>query len=386
MAHTDQSLELSNEDRLLLSCARTNVENKEDEIRYLIEHEINWVHLLKRSSKHRLNSLLYRQLNCVCRESVPFEVLERLKTDFYNNARKNLMFMGELQKILKLLKSEGITVIPYKGPFLAIQAYKNLALREFDDLDIFIHQEDFLKTKELLISNGYNPDFQIDKKRENKYIESQRERKFIKKSLKISIDVQWKVSALFFSLPKIQEYIGKKTISETINQLEITTFTTEDLVLILCLHNAGHRWERLAWLCDIAELIKKSPVNWGKTIEKANYLEIKKILLINLNLIRDLLDIELPSEIVDEIESNKNIKEISGKIKYKIFSDSSKKLKDEIYFNLILRDNLYYGIKDGIRDAMLPTPLEWKKLDVPLIFYPFYYIFRPFSLIFRYKF
>ncbi len=63
--------------------------------------------------------------------------------------------MGELQRILDIFKSHGITAIPYKGPVLAIQAYGNLAFREFGDLDIFIQKQDFLKVKELLLDNGY---------------------------------------------------------------------------------------------------------------------------------------------------------------------------------------------------------------------------------------
>ena len=48
--------------------------------------------------------------------------MEHLKAFFQKNAHKNLMFMGELLKILDLLKSDDITAIPYKGPLLAIQS------------------------------------------------------------------------------------------------------------------------------------------------------------------------------------------------------------------------------------------------------------------------
>ena len=57
----------------------------------------------------------------------------------------------ELNKILKLLKANNIDTIPYKGPVLASLAYGDIALRQFQDLDISINQSDIFKTKDILI-------------------------------------------------------------------------------------------------------------------------------------------------------------------------------------------------------------------------------------------
>ena len=56
---------------------------------------------------------------------------------------------------MKLLESNGINAIPYKGPVLANLAYGNLSFREFGDIDILINKSDALKAKEIMISNGY---------------------------------------------------------------------------------------------------------------------------------------------------------------------------------------------------------------------------------------
>ncbi len=49
--------------------------------------------------------------------------------------------MGELCRLVKIFQSENITLIPYKGPILSIQAYGNISLREFGDIDIFIDKK-----------------------------------------------------------------------------------------------------------------------------------------------------------------------------------------------------------------------------------------------------
>ncbi len=383
-----KELKISNEDKLLLLCARTRM-NKEikSQITSLIQKEINWDYLLQRSAKHKLKPLLYQELNNVCPDSVPQDVMEHLKTYFLKNTHKNLLFMGVLLKILKSFKSHEITAIPYKGPILAIQAYGNLAFREFDDIDIFVSKRDVLDVKDLLISQNFIPEFELNHLKEIKYIESQREQRFWNNDHNITMDIHWKFSALFFSLPKYFDTLGHDVIITIINDLNVKTLSTEDLLLILCLHNAGHRWMRLSWLCDISELLDNKNVNWSELIKKADKLQIKKILLINIYLVSDLLGFKIPKEISTYLESDKNIIKISNKIKIKIFSEETNlKIFEEIYFCLKLRDNLIFGFKDAVRNLMLPTPLEWEKLNLPIILHPIYYIYRPFYIIMRYKF
>ena len=380
-------LKLLNEDKLLLLCARTRMNNEiKSQITSLIHQEINWDYLLQRSTKHKLKPLLYLQLNNICPDIVPKNVMEHLKNYFHKNARKNLLFMGELLKILDLFKANGIAAIPYKGPILAIQAYGNLAFREFDDIDIFVSKSDVLDVKDLLISQNFIPEFELNHLKEIKYIESQREQRFWNNDHNITIDIHWKFSALFFSIPKYFDTLGHDVIITIINDLKVNTLSTEDLLLILCLHNAGHRWMRLSWLCDISELLDNKNVNWSELIIKANKLQIKKILLINIYLVSDLLGFKIPKEISTYLESDKNIIKISNKIKIKIFSEETNlKIFEEIYFCLKLRDNPVFGFKDAVRNLMLPTPLEWEKLNLPIILHPIYYIYRPFYIMIRHK-
>lgn len=381
-----KNLKIRKEDRLLLLCTRNILsEEIQSEIISILQQKIDWDYLLERSSEHKLKPLLYNTLKYSFLSFVPGYVIENLKNFFQENVYKNLLLVGELLKVLKLLNSHNITAIPFKGPVLAVQAYDDLTLREFNDLDIFIQKDDFSKVRKLLVSIGYNSEFQLSNPKETKYVMSQREYRFFDKNLGLTLDVQWEVSALFFSLPKTI-MLGEELVSIEINNFEIPVFSTEDLLLILCLHNAGHRWTRLAWLYDILQLINNNSVDWTMVVRKAGKLCIKRILLINLCLIRDLFEFEIPEEIKYYLKSDSSIQVIVKRIENNIFGENyEKSLLDEIYFNLRLRDNIYYGIKDAIRDAMYPTPLEWKKIDLPLIFYPFYYIYRPLSILMRYK-
>jgi len=384
----DQITKLNTEYKILILCARTQL-NPEIKFKLtkLIDNDIDWDYLIQRSLEHKLTPLLFWNLNSFCEDSVPEEVLFRLKGIFQENVRNNLLLLGELLKILKILKSIEIISIPYKGPSLAILAYDNLAFRMFDDLDIFVFKNDVSKVRDILISKGYLPEFDLNKIKETKYIESQREMMFFNRNQNITVDIHWKFSAQLFSLPKVQNNIGHNLICNKINNSEVMAISNEDTLLVLCLHNAGHRWARLAWLCDINELINNNNIRWSELLEKAEKLYLKRILFINLCLVRDLLGLEIPIEISDQFISDKKVRIISNHIKQSIFFEKSKTtLFEEIVFSLKLRENIFYGIKDGIRNAIFPTPLEWNKLNLPSILYPLYYIYRPFYIMLRYKF
>ena len=63
------------------------------------------------ATRHRLRPLLYYNLNAVCPEKVPEDVLIDLREFYHDNVRKNLMLTGELVKVMGLLEDNGIKCI-----------------------------------------------------------------------------------------------------------------------------------------------------------------------------------------------------------------------------------------------------------------------------------
>ena len=141
---------------VLLACARTpRRSDTADQIRALLREETDWKYLLRVAREHRVVPLLFSHLNATCPEAVPEAALNELRNHSHENTRRNLLLTGELLKLLNLFEAHGICVIPFKGPTLAAMAYGNLALREFDDLDILVRKQDVPRAEELLVSMEY---------------------------------------------------------------------------------------------------------------------------------------------------------------------------------------------------------------------------------------
>ncbi len=138
------SKQFNPEGELLLCCSRTQLdESAKKQIQLLIEHEINWSHLLQIAEKHRVIPLLYHGLRLSCSDAIPGEIYHNLKGRFYANTHKNFLLTNELIRLVSLFRDQNIRSIPYKGTLLASSVYGKLSFRQVWDIDFLVHQRDF---------------------------------------------------------------------------------------------------------------------------------------------------------------------------------------------------------------------------------------------------
>ncbi len=381
--------EICFEDELLLCCARTRVEPEiKDEILLLVQEELDWQYISQMSSKHRLTPLLYKNLKAICPEMIPLDVLGELKNYYDANVRKNLLMTGELTRILKLLKVNDINAIPYKGPILADLAYGNISLREFNDLDIFVNKNDIYEVYKLMIYLGYELDSYPQHMDLSLYFRTQSEHKFINKKTNIILEIHNKFQGHFFSFPINPEFLYKTNNLNTINFQNFQTYvlSNESLIILLCIHCARHDWSRLFWICDIAEIFKTYEINHFKLFENAEKLGVKRILLINLFLTKDLFGLKLSNETINQIKNDHNIENICTILKQMLLTQNHRSLNifKRIIFDVKKRESFYRGLIDVFSSIFKPTYLDFKELPLPSFLYPSYYIIRPFLLLKRF--
>jgi len=361
----------------MLLCARTQINPEiQSKLIKLLQKDLNWDYLNQIAFKHKLTPFLYWNLKILA-EYVPENVLNDLKESFYRNIKKNLLMLGELLKLLTLFEKQGLNAIPYKGPLLAIYAYRNLALRQFDDLDIFVNKNDVLKVKEILISYGYDPQFELEGFKERRFIKSQREYRFKSPETNINIEVQWQFHGVSFSLSSDPGFFGYPENIEVvkISNKEISSLSHDNMLLILCIHASGHYWDSLSWICDISELIQSHEMDWAYIIEKCEELGIKRLLMVNLLLAQDLFDLNLPNNIIKELKSE-IVQDLAFKVKKRIFMLDSNSIFKMMNIRLNIREKRTHRIKDLFKIMFLPTNIEWNLSSSKSLFPPLSYFFR----------
>lgn len=368
----NQSFKVCKENKILLLSVRTQDNEVKEKISTLL-HDVHWKYLTQKASQHRLTQLLYWNLKDFP-EEVPAPVLNDLKKSFDANVQRNLFLFGELLKILKFLESENIKAVPYKGPVLAISAYKNLSLRQFDDLDIFVDKENVLKTKKILISQGYEPQFELDGFMERRFLRSQREYKFFNPETNVHVEVHWQFQGVSFSLSGDLKFL-EDFERVKVNNKEVLSLKPENMLIVFCIHITGHRWERLSWICDISRLVESHEMDWDYLKEKAGELGIERVLKVNLALAVDLFDLELPSDVLEDLKSDV-VQEIVFKVEKRIFNNDPSNIFQMADLRVNVRENMFDKFKDLFKVLFIPTNKDWDKSSQKLLLPPVSYIIR----------
>lgn len=371
---------------LLLCCARTQTNRAQaDRIGQLVQQNIDWQYFVATAQYHGILPLIYGQLQGV--KAVPAEVRSRLEIAYNKNAYINMSLTGELIKIQNIFNSQAIPLLAFKGPVLAQLAYKNIALRQFVDLDILVHSKEVAKASQLLREQGYQPQFNFTEAQQQLYVNVRSEHSFWHPEKEICVDLHWSIMPKYFSFSPDEETIWGNCDRVSLGKNQVDTLSKENLLLYLCAHSAKHNWSHLNWICDIAELLRSHPdMNWDLILSRTGKLGTRRMLFLGLALAREILGAMLPSQISQQIESDSEIIALSQQVRSGLFQTETRLLGEFPVANIYLktmssvRDKLWYWY-----DAIItPTPLEWAIISLPKWLGILYYPLRLMRLVIKY--
>lgn len=371
---------------LLLRCARTRKSwSTLSDIDTLLQAGPDWEYVLRMALRHRVAPLVYRHLSDDRLEIVPEHILEQFRDRFDANRLRNLFLAGDLLKLLDELETHGISAIPYKGPVLAAFAYGDLALREFGDLDVLVRKKDVLRAREVLISLGYEPRQRMIGTQEAAYIRYDRQYPFVRDDGNV-VELHWTPTPRAVSFFLDPENLWGHTRQVRLGGGAVSTFGTEDTILILCVHGSSHLWERLGWICDVAELVQtSSDLDWELLVERAEACKVKRMLLLGLSLINDLLDVGLPENIMREVKADRTLLKLASQVRGHLFSENEHSYQA---FDGMARWRFHLRTIERSRDKLMycihrattPTQDDWELIPLPVALFPCYRLLRPIRL------
>ena len=378
--------ELRPELELLLVCARPHIDDERARrARELTQQPLDWDYLVKASSSHGLLPLLYTNLKAVS-AVVPQDHLARLRDLFQKNAARSALLSGELLKILDLFESEEILAMPYKGPSIAISIYGHLALRQFVDLDILVRRQDVWRCQQLLISMGYQPHFNITQRQLPAFLRLGYVQMFTRDKGMSVVELHWGIASRFFMFPFDVDRFWGRLVPMNLMGKNVLSPPPEDLLLILCVHGAKDLWERLEWICGIAELIRAHDINWEMVGQQAKELGAERTLLLGLQLAREFFDARLPQSVVSSIASQPAIGLLAAEVSQNVMRGKSVSpgLRKKILFHIRTKERLADRLRYCLRLLFTTTPVDWQTLPLPASLSFLYALMRPFRLAKKY--
>lgn len=369
---------------LLLCCSPQPSESDGALLKNLVRQELDWDQVFMSASRHAVIPLLFSHLSKTCQEAVPKAFLENLKEQSRQNIAHNLLLTSELVRILSLFEAHGIVSVPFKGPSLAALAYGEISMRQFADLDIFLHKNDLPLVKELLVSRGYQPELPLPPAREATYLKSQYHYVLINVRNRVTVELHWEFTPRYLQFPLASQGLWDRLQRLTLGSREVLTFSPEDLLLILCVHGTEHSWERLGWICDVAHLIDSHPgLKWGGVLDLAGRLNCERMLLLGIYLATDLLGTPFPDDLMPRMRAHREVYQLARQVRYSVSHETdaswAKACKD-FFFQIRVREGLWDKFRYCFYLFFTPTISDWQLVSLPAKLSFLYVMVRPLRL------
>jgi hypothetical protein len=356
--------------KLLLDCART------------VAGEVDWEYLFQLARRHSIVPLVYVHLERHAAELVPANVLAKFKKHYLENSARNTILAAELCRLINSFRDEGIEAIPYKGPVLAAFAYGDIALRRFVDLDVIVKKSDVLKAREILLTSGYTPSKSLSLAQQNLLLRTQHNMQFSRDHHRLIVELHWEVAPHLFASTVNGERLWQDLITLDLNGTQVKTFSAEDLLFSLCVHGSRHLWERLGWICDVAELIARRPLNWTSLLERAANADNERMFLLGIYLAERLLDAPVPPEVKQRCDSDPRLSSLADNIIEHLFNGPTHvpATSREIFeYNIGVRKTLSARAR-YLLYMFRPTDSDLGSHSLPASLSFAYYLTRPFRL------
>jgi Uncharacterised nucleotidyltransferase len=382
---------------LVVRCMRALVSDEKDAgLREFLERarqdavdgRFDWEKLLREAEHHSITtSVAYALLQSVADHAgadlVPQHICERLRQRLHVTAINNLRWLTEWQQVLDAFQKAGIAIISLKGPALAIQAYGNLSLREFSDLDLLVHPDDALRAQNVLALEGYRPRSLLAGNRDALLLRSGNcQEEFVNAKRGTQIDMHW--GALHAMLP-FQLPVNELFQSSQPAQHEGTSFLSmsrEHTLLYLCAHGTKHCWARLHWLCDVALYLRSEPdLDWKQCASLAEATKCSLVVKHSLLLANNVLGLELPPELMS-FAKDRDAQVLADKACSFLFSGTEhlnevETMRYHMAFAWNWRDRVRYL---GHR-IFVPAEPDWNAVRIPPPLHSLYYFVRPVRII-----
>ena len=373
---------MSHEANAVMQCLRVYLSPGEDaHVDAVLKQQLDWQELEERAESLRVAPIVEWVLLQHAGHLAPPEVLQRWNERLTRLARKNLLWLQEWQRLLQAFDQAGIPAISFKGPALALTAYRNLGLREFHDLDFLIHPQDVVRARKVLLEEGYSLwSSVVGDTAEALLCSKNRQLCFTSDTRGTAVDLHWGLLHEMFSFRLDVNDIFDAARIERYEEGEFFSISPEHLLLYLCGHGMKNCWSNLSQLCDVATLIQtEDKIEWNRCLGLAEEDGCNSLLNHTLLLCERILEIDLPETVKQRCRQDKIALAISKTAeKFLCLRGENRPgyslaLKYHLAFAMTLRDR----VRLVFFRVFAPSELDWHHVKLPRCLFALYYLLRP---------
>jgi Uncharacterised nucleotidyltransferase len=364
--------------QLLLYCATS--QPHAGRIKDVVQEGISWQALVELAQQHGVRPILRQTLKSVCWDFVPQTIQHELEHFYRTSVQTSLLFGGEILRLLSAFQQNGIPLAAFKGAVLAELLYGDLALREFSDLDIIVHEADISKAEDILTAWGYQADFP-DRDFRSAFLSYQGQYAFRNQQTGLAVDLHWRLSSKGEAFPLKSEEIWSRLGQVTISGRTVPTLAQDDLALFLAAHGTKEGWRLLKWICDFAEVLRKyRDIDWAAVFDRAEQANSSRPLLLATLLASTLLDAPAAPELIDKARNNSAVRALAEKAQLRMRRTAPEGELGTFLDGLNTHDRMTHRLSPIGTLLTTRTVGDHRAMPLPKSLWGLYYLTRPFRL------
>ena len=268
--------------------------------------EIFWEHILESALKHGVAPLVYWRLKDSELKYAPERVQILFQRSYFDSAATNLMAYHDFQVVQFALQQVGIPLIALKGLAFASQLYENIALRPMGDIDVLVPLERLEDAATVCEGLGYVRS-QADNPLGDGIEESTAHIVMRKRgAMDVILELHWSLFGTTFGQRSraMTKWAWQQIDSAQFLNTKSIILRPEAALVHGSAHiivNHGHGQQRLIWLYDLDQLIRKMDVDWVKVVQHARILHLGYIVYTVLRQLSANFGTVVPDAVMDEL-------------------------------------------------------------------------------------
>jgi hypothetical protein len=352
-----------------------------DAIATVLKGDIDWAVLLNLAEAHSVRLQLIHALQKLDWDGVPREIKRSLSDFMLLHKAHNLLVAGELIRLNEKLSQSAIRFATFKGPSLAASLYGDLSLRECNDIDLIVDEDQVVKAEGVLGSLGYRSPIGSSMFR-NAFLSYQKQFLFVREdNSSLAIDLHWDFAGTSVPFPITSAVIWQNLEEVDIGGHLVPTLGRADLALFLVGHGAKEGWRYLGWLADFALYIEKHPdLDWTNLLARARRRGCSRSLLVAWLLAARLLGSRVDANFLRLAESNTQARLTAEALVYRIRNEYPMAASGRELSELELCENRLQRARAIGSFLITRTIGDYISMPLPRPLWRIYHLTRPFRL------
>jgi hypothetical protein len=353
----DEDKALSAEWLALLQCA--NPQFAAGRLSEVSSKALDWSRLLLLAEEQGVLPLLTKRLGELDQDRVPSAVRRNLREAAYAQTLFTLRLTAELFRVLDRFAALGIGVLLTKGPVLSARCYGDPGLRQYTDLDLVLRDADIARATEAMMGLQYEPKVPLKAihagKVPGEYV-------FLQQDTKLLVELHTERTFRYHPKPLSVEKLFERQARVRFDGHDVPSLSTEDELVLICIHGAKHFWERLMWIADVAALVTRQSIDWDRAVSAVHEVQAERMLHVGLLLAMNVAGARLPVNVIDEVSSDAPAARIAAQIarRLPVVDAEPFSLAGRAAFRIRMRGGFPPGIAYLLRLSLSPTEEDWR--------------------------